>query len=332
MSTGPQIRGVPEVATARRPHSIEAWTKGTRHFLIRLYHLVPFIVILPFCAAYVGYWFTIDLSRYYSLYSAVYDLGVEMQSSWIFTQSGSWSGVSTYLAQVGFSPTRFVFSPITIGFDYPALLLFQTVALASGAVAVHAIGRHLLGGHVLPFVFAGTYLIYPPLAGLNWFDFHWEALFVPLFLFGFLFLIRRQYAVSLVLLFLGALTTFPYVILVGLFGIVVGLEAVWPCWIAGAEIDRPKLRFGLVLLVGSAILFLYQMLFLSSFNLHEFLSLVAFTGTAHTNVGGTPPTLTNRLEVILLFLAPLLALPIFSPKWLIMFAPFSALVGISSCW
>ena len=52
---------------------------------------------------------------------------------------------------------------------------------------------------------------------MNWFDFHAQAFFIPLFLWGFFGYITRRYRLALVLLMLAAGTTYSYVVLVVLF-------------------------------------------------------------------------------------------------------------------
>jgi len=298
------------------------------------YRRAPFISILPFCAVYTAYWFWLALQRFYSFHTAVYDLGIEMQGGWQFTQPSLWSTPIAYLGAVGYVPTRFVFSPVTIGADYPVLLLFQALALASGAVAVHLIARHHLGGNWAPFAFASAYLLYLPLAGLTWFDFHWEALFVPLFLFGYLLAIRRQYWAASILILLGGMTTYPYLILPALFGCVIAIEAVWPRIQRSGVIDRSKLWFAAILVVVSIGFLAYQTAYLSSFEWSSFVRLSVLSSTAHASGSSTTAVIpwTRHGVVLLLVLGPMMFLPIFSPKWTVMLLPFAGLVTLSSCW
>lgn len=300
--------------------------------LRRWYRRAPFLATLPLCAAYVVYWSWVSLERFYSLNAAVYDLGIEMQGGWIFTQGGGWSGPLDYVVAALYTPSRFLFSPVTATANFPALLVFQTVALASGAVAVHLIARHHLGGNVAPLLFSAAYLVYPALAGLNWFDFHWEALFVPLFLFGYWCYLRSHYRVALVLFGVGGMTTFPYLILPALFGLLVAVESIWPRLAQRGPVDRPRLRFGSLLIVVSVLFLLYQAANLSSFNVHEFFDLLAFRTTTHSSGQYPMLVLSNRLLVLAIVFGPLLALPVFSPKWLVMVAPFTALILGSNYW
>jgi uncharacterized membrane protein len=311
--------------------SLRSTAERGRRWLFSLYSRFPFVSVLPFCAVYVAYWFYLSVDRYYSLHAAVYDLGLEAQSSWVFTQASQWPNAGLYVASIAYSPIHFIFSPLTLLGSYPALLLAQTLGLASGAVAVYEIGRHHLGGRVTPLLLGGAYLLYPPMAGLNWFDLHWEAFFVPLFLFGYLLLQKGRLRTSAVLILVSGLATYPYVIVPGLFGIVVLLESAWPRLVSGQPVDRRRLCYGLFLFGFSAAFFVYQTIYLSDFTLTILLQGAAVTGTIHSG-STTPVNLDNRFWVLLIFLGPVLLLPLFSPKWLVMLAPFAYLVLTSGCW
>ncbi len=323
---------VPTESPVRPTAPVEGGRGRWRAALRRWYPHAPLLATLALCAAYVAYWFSLALDRYYSLNAAVYDLGIEMQGGWVFTQSGGWSSPLNYVESALYTPTRFLLSPVTATANYPALLLLQTVALASGAVAVYAIARFHIGGRLAPVLFAGAYLVYPSLAGLNWFDFHWEALFVPLFLFGYLCFLHARYRTALLLFAVGGLTTFPYIVMPGLFGALVGLEAVWPRLAQRGPVDRVRLRFGLLLVVVSVAFLLYQAANLSSFDVHQFLDLIAFRTTTHSTGGYPPLVLSNRALVMAIVLGPVIALPIFSPKWLVLLAPYAYLVLGSNYW
>ena len=74
-----------------------------------------------------------------------------------------------------------------------ALLLFQTIALASGALCVFAIARGRLDSRLTALVFAAAYLVYPAVGFINRFDFHPVALSIPLLLTGIVFVERRRW-------------------------------------------------------------------------------------------------------------------------------------------
>ncbi|MGH9919073.1 MAG: DUF2079 domain-containing protein, partial [Nitrososphaerales archaeon] len=246
--------------------------------------------------------------------------------------ASQWSSPFVWLESAVYSPPHLILAPLALLGSPPAFLLAQTIGLASGAIAVHEIARRHLGGQVGPLLLSASYLLYPAIAGINWFDFHWEAFFVPLFLFGYLLLEQRRYWFSVGLLLLGGLTTYPYLILPGLFGFVVAIEALWP-WLAHhLPVDRSRLSYGTVLLVLAAALLVYQTFYLSSFDVSRVLSGVAFSQTTHTAAATVTSPLMDRLLVLAVFLVPLGLLPLFSPKWLVMLAPFAYLILSANCW
>jgi uncharacterized membrane protein len=68
------------------------------------------------------------------------------------------------------------------------LLILQTVAIASGGIAVYAIGRHLLRDNVTPVVLAVCYWLYPLLGSINLVDFHADSFMIAPHLFAWYFL------------------------------------------------------------------------------------------------------------------------------------------------
>ncbi len=126
--------------------------------------------------------------------------------------SGSFFGVH-------FSPILFLVLPFYAIFPAShTLLVMQSFVLALGAVPLYKLSVHALRFRLAAIVLVFVYLIYPPLQGINWFDFHVQA-FLPLFflstiyfyerrswktyfLFIFLSLMVEEHA-SLIVLFIG---------------------------------------------------------------------------------------------------------------------------------
>ncbi len=72
--------------------------------------------------------------------------------------------------------------------DARALLVLQSIALASGVAPVYLLARRKLATHALALALAASYLLFPALHGVNTFDFHEIALVVPLLLWSLYFL------------------------------------------------------------------------------------------------------------------------------------------------
>jgi len=276
--------------------------------------------------AYVGGWTYLSLARYYALTATVWDLGAGMQSIWVFTQPQLFTPTG-YVQAAAATPMHFLLAPLAIGASYPALLVFQTVALALGAFPVYFIARRLLDFRPAALAFGVAYLLYFPLAGINWFDFHFEALFVPLFLFGYWAYLKRWAAVSLVLLFLGGSTTFPYMGLVGLFGLLSLLELGFLRYRRHQPVDRWVLAFSIAAIVVAGAFLAYQYWYFALAFGGSYLSVGTNTGAG---LGFPGLGLGLRLLLLVFFFAPFLFVGLFSPKWWLMLAPIALLILFSS--
>jgi uncharacterized membrane protein len=296
----------------------------------------PYVwALLASVAAYSSYWSWLSVTRYDAMVSAVYDLGVFAQHTWMFTQPGtigryalpSLSGPLTYLGLVADEPFEFLLSPLALLNSYPTVLVLQSVALGAGALPLYAIARRILTTELPALCVALAYLLYFPLGGVNWFDVHFIAFFIPLFFLGYYFLLRRSFLVAGVLLFLAGTTEYPSVLLVILFALTLLVEALLNGRFLKRGWDRPALRFSAVLFVVSLVFFAYQFVYLNSY-----LGTEGFAVTVHTaSTGGVaiasgPISLHNRLMVAFLILTPVLFLPLLSPRWLVMLTPIGYLV------
>ena len=274
------------------------------------------LLLIPAVGAYVLAWSFLSVLKFYSLHATVFDLGLEMEALWKFIHPTGFTPLSYVLTALD-QPFQFLLSPLSLPVSYPLLLVVQSLALGSGAFAVYGIARTVLKGQVGSYGLALAYLLYFPLGGVNWFDFHAQAFFIPLFLWGFYGYLTRRYRVSFVLLMLAAGTTYSYVVLIVLFAGLSILEMVLRKALFKETISAGDWKFSVVLLAVSVAFFLYQ------FTFYSYVVGVSFIENADVVTGPIP--IWNRVEVLVLLLAPMFFLPAFAPKWLIMLAPFGFL-------
>ncbi len=126
--------------------------------------------------------------RHYSFDSGAWDLGTYEQMLWNTINSGKlfWTAPdpinsSGFFFGTHFSPILFIILPIY--FLYQAtetLLVLQSFVIALGALPLYWLARDELKSKIGGLVIALAYLLYAPLHGVNWFDFHTQA-FIPLF-------------------------------------------------------------------------------------------------------------------------------------------------------
>jgi uncharacterized membrane protein len=196
--------------------------------------------------------YTLDMShqailRYDTFKATAFDLGNMDQVLWntihgrlfqFTNQAIDWYGPPTRLA-VHFEP---IILPLSLLYVFHAdpriLLVFQTLALVSGALPVFLLTRKYLPEFpILAALMATAYLLSPALLGLNIFDFHPLALATPLLLYAVLALTYKRYVWFLVACVLAAACKEDVPLTIALFGILV----IW----------KYKLpRLGIVLIVG----------------------------------------------------------------------------------
>lgn len=188
--------------------------------------------------------------RYDTFKATAFDLGNMDQVLWntlhgrlfqFTNQAIDWYGPPTRLA-IHFEPIILPLSLLyAFGADPRILLVFQTLALASGSLPVFLLTRKIIPQWpLLAALMATAYLLAPALIGMNIFDFHPVALATPLLLYALLALEYKHYAWFLVACVLAACTKEDVPLAIAVLGILV----IW-------KYRLPRL--GLTLLIGGAL-------------------------------------------------------------------------------
>jgi uncharacterized membrane protein len=169
--------------------------------------------------------------RYDTFKATAFDLGNMDQAVWntlhgrflVWTNQGdNYFGPPTRLAQ-HVEPIFFLLSLLYVFHSDPRILLiFQTLALASGALPVFLLTRkHLPEWPLLAAVMTFAYLILPALLGVNIFDFHPVALATPLLLYAILAITYKHYFWFVLACLLAAATKEEIPTVVALLGFLV---------------------------------------------------------------------------------------------------------------
>src|SRR5438067_991615 len=172
---------------------------------------VLLVIIMLVYAAEISYQ---TLLRYDTFKATAFDLGNMDQVLWNtihgrlfqFTNQGAdWYGPPTRLA-IHFEP---IILPLSLLYLFHAdprmLLIFQTLALMSGALPVFLLTRkYLPEWPLLAALMAIAYLLAPALLGLNLFDFHPVSLATPFLLYALLALAHKRYVWFLIACVLAA--------------------------------------------------------------------------------------------------------------------------------
>ncbi len=148
------------------------------------------VFVLFMAAAYALFMGAVTVARHNTFGTYAFDLGIHSQALATIARHG-YPIVTLYgpqaVNQFGdhFAPIFYLLTPLSLLFrDARALLVVQTLLLASAAAPVYLLARSKLASPVLAVALSAAYLLFPALHGVNTFDFHEIALVVPLLLWS----------------------------------------------------------------------------------------------------------------------------------------------------
>ena len=165
--------------------------------------------IFPAFIIYSGIWAYVVLLRYYSFNANVFDLGLASSALYSVFHGG--------LIASAANPRPFPFSkmmilvlaPFYYFFPNPAWLpVFQSIWIGMGIFPLYYIARTALHDEKYAAIVGMTYLLYYPLSGVNWFDFHFMAMFPTFFLTGFALRLSGRNKLSLLAMSFAAISDY----------------------------------------------------------------------------------------------------------------------------
>ncbi len=257
---------------------------------------------------YTTVWSIITLMRYYSFHADYWDLGVAMG---YVTYATTGMTLSKFVQIFAYKPIVYLVAPVAYAFSFQGLLVFQSFFLALGAYPIYMISLEKLKSNTLATLFAASYLLYFPMAGVNWFDFHYQALFPTLFLLGYWFYIKGKNAFSLIFMALSAIAHYPYTVFPALFALMLAI----------GKNRKKDVKIWVPLLIFTAIIFALNI------SMHGIFG--ATFGTVNASL--SKPGYYAVYITILLILLPLIFAPLFS-KWILFLTPFLALIFLVKYW
>ncbi|UCH31429.1 MAG: DUF2079 domain-containing protein [Candidatus Bathyarchaeota archaeon] len=133
-----------------------------------------------------------------------------------FNPSGCYFGLH-------FSPILFLLLPVYALYQMPeTLFVFQSFIIALGALPLYLYAKNRFNSKLVAVSFSLLYLLYPPLQGANWFDFHVQS-FLPLFFFSAMYCLETEkwikYFAFIILALMVAENVSLIVFFIGLYGI-----------------------------------------------------------------------------------------------------------------
>lgn len=190
------------------------------------------LVVYLLIAAYTIMFSYFTILKHHAFRSYAWDLGINNQALWTTLNQGKlfyytpelYFNPSGVFFGLHFSPILFLILPVYAIHQTPeTLLVFQSFILALGALPLYWLARDSLNNKMVAVTFSLTYLLYPILHGVNWFDFHVQSL-LPLFFFLAMGYLINEKWIGYYTFIILALAVAESVSLVVLF---VGLYALW---------------------------------------------------------------------------------------------------------
>ena len=181
------------------------------------------IILIIGVVLYSILWSFISIEKYDALNASVYDLGFSMQGLWFVTHEirSPYDFYSLFVSK----GLLYLLAPLYYVMSAPLLLILQSVALGIGSLPIYGIASNKLKDNKIALAISIFYLIYFPMAGINWFDFHYQMFFIVLFLFGYYLYIKERYLYSVIVLGISGLVRYPYYIFPMLFSFLILLES-----------------------------------------------------------------------------------------------------------
>ncbi len=281
-------------------------------FLVLIFALTCYILFFSFLS--------VQMNRHYL---TSLDYAIFVQSIWSTINQGTFFYSSIIgMSQFGIhnSPILIVLIPVLMIFKNPeVLLIFQTVLLALGAVPLYLIAREKINESV-GIIIGCIYLLYPPLHGVNLYDFH-EVAFVPLLLgFCFYFLLKRNYYCFFIL----SLITMTIKEDVAFCIVLIGFYALLTIKDASRE---DKILFLLVSIIGLIWLALTFIVIIPHFNIIQHQSTLIHYEDPLQSI---TMFWNEKVEYFFRIFLPIGFIPFFSPGILAISIPFFAEIFFSS--
>ncbi len=270
-------------------------------------------------AAVIAYgivWSLISTAKLYTYHATVFDLGV---SSYLL-----WSVFHGHFVVVPEKAIYLLLAPFY--YIYPsqaALLTFQSFWIGSGALPLYLIAKRIVREREALMV-SIAYLLYFPVAGINWFDFHFMALFPTLFFTGLYFRMTGRAGPSAIFLGLSCLTDALAPVVVTIAGCILLYE---DCKIRIGKVTilpRDNTRISMRYDAAVAILPLLLMLAIAAaFGASTLLKYVPFSLSPGAEVTALSYDILWKLFFIVLPILPFVAFTRKSALFLLLSVPYS---------
>lgn len=276
-----------------------------------------YCIIITF-SIYSAVFSYVVIERYLSFNANIFDLG--LASSYLYS-IGHGGLISTAADPRPFPVQKMivlVIAPFFNLFPDPLwLVVFQSIWMGLGIFPLYAISSHILRERKFAAFISISYLLYYPLSGVNWFDFHFMALFPTFFLFGFYFHLVKRNGISVLSMLLATVCDYlvPLIMIFYAFHLL----------LVKKEERIKELKFASVIIGISLIIFIGAMIYTSRLLPLDYTNL---TGTSTSTSFG--PNYLSKISYLLQMQFPVIFTSFLAPETLLMSVPYYALAFVNN--
>jgi uncharacterized membrane protein len=251
----------------------------------------------------------------------VYDLGLSMERGWLVIHY-NWT-LLEFVKYFSGAGLVVVLSPIFELGNYPVILFLQTVLIGAAAFPIYLISNILIKKKSTSFVISMSYLIYPGIIGINWFDFHFQSFFIFLYLMGYLFYLRGKFTYSVIFFILSGMVRFPY----SIFSIIFAVTEIFIiiAYKKNELYSKARISSLFILVIVSFFLFLLGWYLLGGIG-----GIVSTVSDNSLLIKGPTYFLNYKLLAVLFLFGPVLFLPFLSKRWVLFLVPMLYLIFFSN--
>lgn len=281
-------------------------------------NLIGFIPVLMGVFLYSLIYSYLSIAKFNTFNATVADLGINANFLYqVFHGGISITPGSSHFINTG----KLIYLVLAPFYNlYPSekvLLVFQSVWVAFGAIPIYFIAKKRFGTSFVTYALSFSWLLYYPMAGVNWFDFHFMALFPTFFLLGQAFLESGNRRLSSVFFVLATITDFLIPVVMVVYGT---LEI-----IKNMKKNEPPTnnRMWIFLIAVSLLILLTTNIIYGPKYTLDYLNPNGLAGT----VFKVSPW--RIIPYSIWILLPLSFISLLAPEYLLLLTPFFILAGIS---
>lgn len=276
--------------------------------------------IFPIFIIYSSVWSYTVLLRYYSFNADVFDLGLASDALYSVFHGGL---IATALNPKPFPFSKMmilVLSPFYYVFPNPAwLVVFQSIWIGMGIFPMYYIAKKTLRDEKYAFITSVSYLLFYPLSGVNWFDFHFMGLFPTFFLIGFALRESGRGKLSTLAMFFATISDYLVPLIMVFYAIYVIADPV------SSEKRKARYKYVIGILAIAMFVFIGAMLYSGQFLP---LNYTGLSGASYSTVYST--TYLLKAEYVGQMQFPTLFVSFIAPESLLMAIPYYALAFVNS--